>query len=82
MHDTMTAPRELAFRLTDGIEVTLLWYEDSGKLVVSVLDPRTGQVFALFVGDENPLDVFRHPYWFAAQRTASTTVANAPAARQ
>jgi hypothetical protein len=82
MHDTMTAPRELAFRLTEGIEVSLLWYEGSDQLVVSVLDLRTGQVFALFVGDENPLDVFHHPYWYAAQRTASTTVENAPAARQ
>ena len=69
MHDTITAPRELAFRIADGIEVSLLWYEDSGALIVTVVDLRGGHAFALPVGDENPLDVFHHPYWHAAQRS-------------
>jgi hypothetical protein len=75
MLDTLTIPRELAFRLTDGIEVALLWQEETGELTVSVVDSRHGHAFAVPVGSDNPLDVFYHPYWHAAQRSIETAPA-------
>jgi hypothetical protein len=60
--------RELAYRANDGIEVALLWCPGNNSLVVSVLDKRTREAFELPVGDESPLDVFYHPFAYAARR--------------
>src|SRR5437763_1339794 len=68
MNDTPTRPRELAFRLSDGIEVALLWLQETDELTVAVVDARSGHAFALAVGNASPLDVFYHPYWHAALR--------------
>jgi hypothetical protein len=72
MNDTLTMPRELAFRLSDGIEVALLWQQESDELTVAVVDARNGHAFALPVGTASPLDVFYHPYWHAARRAVDT----------
>jgi hypothetical protein len=58
--------QELAQRRTDGIEVSLLWRKQSAELTVSVSDERTGNVFELPAHPENALDVFHHPYAYAA----------------
>src|SRR3954454_7919861 len=64
-----TATRELAFRATDGLEVTLLWHTRTDVLSVAVNDSRTGEAFELVLGEnEKPLDVFEHPYAYAAYR--------------
>jgi hypothetical protein len=60
--------RELAHRENDGVEVTLYWNQRSDALVVSVLDARTGDFFELEAPRESALDVFYHPYWYAASR--------------
>jgi hypothetical protein len=60
--------RELAHRTTDGLEVSLLWNADDGSLTVSVVDTRLGQAFELPVGDASPLEVFHHPFAYAARR--------------
>ena len=57
---------ELAQRESDGISVTLLWHSATGKLTVSVRDGRTGEAFDLLAHPHNALDVYRHPYAYAA----------------
>jgi hypothetical protein len=61
--------RELDSRTSDGIRVRLLWHSVDGHVSVAVEDAKTGQVFDLPVGDDDrPLDVFHHPYAYAARR--------------
>ena len=68
-----TTLRELAFRENDGIEVTLYWNSGDGALSVFVFDERTGDAFALAVGADDPLDVFEHPFAYAARREPELT---------
>ena len=71
MVDTTTTdliPRELDYRSNDGIDVSLLWSQASGRLWVSVSDTRTDELFQLNVEPHNAVDVFNHPYAYAAQR--------------
>lgn len=59
--------RELDSRVTDGIEVRLLWREHDDRVLVAVRDGRTGEAFSLEVADDQrALDVFHHPYAYAA----------------
>jgi hypothetical protein len=57
--------RELAYRMTDGVEVTLLWSERDGRLTVTIFDERTGEFFELEAPREKALDVFYHPFSYA-----------------
>jgi hypothetical protein len=69
----MTQPRtnirrELDRRTSDGIEVRLLWSQNDGRVTVTVTDTKTGEAFELPVREgERALDVFHHPYAYAAQ---------------
>ena len=55
--------RELDRRMSDGIEVRLLWCQNDGRVSVAVSDTKTGEAFALAVGeDERAVEVFHHPY--------------------
>jgi hypothetical protein len=81
---TMSQPttlfHELERRLTDGIEVRLLWCEKDGRVLVTVDDAKTGSAFSLEVGaHERALDVFHHPFAYAAWRRIATR-AGAPIA--
>jgi hypothetical protein len=70
--------RELDTRTSDGIHVRLLWQPDDGRVLIAVLDTKTGEAFELPVPDgEQALDVFRHPFAYAA---ASPVGATDPAA--
>jgi len=76
--DQMTAEipisvRELDYRANGGVQIRLLWCQQDGRLWVAVMDTRTGRSFCLDVREgERPLDVFHHPYAYAAyRRTAS-----------
>jgi len=67
----MTAPttyRELAHRAADGVEVGLYWKTDADHLVVVVDDSGSGDLFELVVSSNEALDVFEHPYAYAAHR--------------
>lgn len=67
--DSPTGTRELDSRCSDGIEIRLLWREPDGELLVAVNDTKTGEAFEVPVGDgDRPLDVFHHPYAYAARR--------------
>jgi hypothetical protein len=66
--ETLTKPdtRELAHRVGDGFEVTLLWAEDGGALTVVVNDWRTDERFEIEARADNALDVFNHPFAYRA----------------
>jgi hypothetical protein len=60
--------RELAHRARDGVEVVLFWHQLSNELTVSVSDRRSGAYFELAAAPDSALDVFDHPYAYAAFR--------------
>jgi hypothetical protein len=60
---TMT---ELAHRNSNGIDVALLWSKTTGRLLVAVADLRDGTTFTVDAPREKALDVFNHPFAYAA----------------
>jgi hypothetical protein len=60
--------RELAQRISDGHEVVLLWHESTNELAVTVSDARSGAYFELAAAPDQALDIFHHPYAYAASR--------------
>lgn len=59
----------LAERKNAGINVTLLWAEDTNSVAVLVRDDGTDDQFELSVEPgANALDIFEHPYAYAAWR--------------
>ena len=70
----MTDPlRELDHRTTDRIDVWLLWRERDDTVLVAVADAKTGDRFTIEVREgEQALDVFQHPYVYAAWRGIDT----------
>jgi hypothetical protein len=63
--DEMT---ELAYRNTDGVQVSLLWHRLRDLLVVTVDDSRTGESFSIDAPRDRALDVYYHPYAYAGDR--------------
>jgi hypothetical protein len=62
--------RELDSRTNDRIEVRLLWRQRDDRVIVAVADGKTGERFTVDVReDENALDVFHHPFAYAAVLT-------------
>jgi hypothetical protein len=60
---------ELASRSGNGVDVALLWRSCDNTAIVVVVDHLTGEAFLLHVHEsDNALDVFRHPYAYAALR--------------
>jgi hypothetical protein len=59
---------ELAQRAGDSIAVSLLWRAGDNRLKVAVADARTGDEFELNAHPENALDIFYHPFAYAAYR--------------
>ena len=58
---------ELDRRSTDGIEVRLLWHRAEERVTVTASDLRSGEALEVMVRDhERALDVFHHPYAYAA----------------
>jgi len=58
--------RELAYRANDGVEVVLFWHRPTNALTVAVSDDRSGAYFELAAEPDQALDVFKHPYAYAA----------------
>lgn len=71
---------ELDSRMSGGLEVTLLWNRRSDELTVCVRDSHTGSYFELQAEHDNALDVFHHPYAYAAARGINADLARTPAA--
>jgi hypothetical protein len=59
---------ELASRESGTLHVALIWRREADVFMVSVDDPAIGDRFELVVEDRNALDVYYHPYAYAALR--------------
>jgi hypothetical protein len=67
--------RELHSRVSDGIQVRMLWNERDGRVTVTVADGKTGDAFVVEVLDgERAMDVFHHPHAYAAWHGIETSV--------
>jgi hypothetical protein len=62
-------PKELATRHSGTTEVALLWSRRKHRAAVAVSDDASGEHFELLIepGDD-PLDLYEHPYAYAAAR--------------
>ncbi len=72
MHANPTATlRELDHRVSDGIDVRLLWRPRDNRTLVAVSDVKTGEAFTIEVADDQrALEVFRHPFAYSGNRRA------------
>jgi hypothetical protein len=61
-----TTTEELAHRAGDGIEVSLLWSRVDDRLSVLVEDTKADSAFCVPAPRERALDVFYHPFAYAA----------------
>jgi hypothetical protein len=61
------ARQELAYRSSNGIDVFLLWSPADDGLAVLVIDENS-ESFELVVAAQEAMDVFHHPYAYAAYR--------------
>jgi hypothetical protein len=60
---------ELISRSDNGVDVALLWKRDDNTAIVVVVDHVAAESFLLHVHEnDNPLDMFHHPYAYAAHR--------------
>jgi hypothetical protein len=72
--NSTAALRELDHRVSDGIDVRLLWRQHDDRVIVAVADVKTGEAFTLEVGpDQRALDVFHHPFAYAGSRRSGGT---------
>jgi hypothetical protein len=73
---TDVAIRELDHRTGDGIDVTLMWYPETNRVSVAVVNVRSGEAFELTIPGADALEAFRHPYAYAMRgRTEHALVA-------
>jgi hypothetical protein len=61
---------ELAHRTSNGLDVILLWSRRTGRLIVSVTDIRTDEAFTVDAPRQRALDVYHHPFAYAAMPAA------------
>ena len=74
-------PKELVSRHSGTTEVALLWSKRTHRAAVAVLDEATGDYFELPIGErDDPLELFNHPFAYAASRGLATA-STAPAKR-
>jgi hypothetical protein len=72
MTSTTSASRELAHRRNDGLDIRLIWDPATDRVAVALHDAKTGEGFEVEVGPgERALDVFHHPFAYAAFRDAA-----------
>jgi hypothetical protein len=62
-------PKELALRRSGTCEVALFWSRRTHRVAVKLEDDATGMTLELPLAEsDDPLDVFNHPYAYAAAR--------------
>jgi hypothetical protein len=54
--------RELARRVSGGIEVTLYWSPHDNSTVVEVWQPASEELFVFDVAPERALEAYHHPF--------------------
>jgi hypothetical protein len=59
---TFQPRRELAHRVSGGLEITLHWWVDDNSTSIEVRQPDSGEVMAFAVPPEQALDAFYHPF--------------------
>ena len=59
------APKELAYRNQNGLEVTLLWDPRSNEVSVEVVDHLDNSGFRFPIAGDLALYAFHHPYAYA-----------------
>jgi hypothetical protein len=57
--------RELAFRESDGIAVTLLWDQAEDRVLLEVYDARADESVVCSVASADALDAFHHPFAYS-----------------
>ena len=62
--------RELAHRVSDGIEVALYWDTIGDTLSLEVYDAQSDELYELEVPRDRALDAFRHPFAYIAAAEA------------
>jgi hypothetical protein len=67
---------ELASRESAGIRVSLFWSREDNTLSVVVRDNWTGDEFSVAAEPEKAMDVFRHPFAYAASRGVTSTLSS------
>jgi hypothetical protein len=70
LRERHSGSRELDHRESDGIAVTLVWYEDSNRVAVRLVDRREDDELELEIPAHDALDAFRHPYAYLAGTVA------------
>jgi hypothetical protein len=60
--------KELAFRESNGVAVTLYWHSGTNRVSVTVYDAVSDELFELTAGASEALDLFHHPYAHAARQ--------------
>ena len=76
--DNPDTPVELAHRRGDGLDIVLLWHRPDDRLEVVVSDSRSGASVALATGNgREALDVFYHPFAYAAAHVATGSATHA-----
>jgi hypothetical protein len=78
-HAIATEARELDSRTSDGICVQLLWHPQDSHVSVAVNDTKTGEAFELDVRHgQHAIDVYHHPYAYAATNARCTSHSDHP----
>jgi hypothetical protein len=54
--------RELARRVSGGIEITLYWSAADNRTTIEVWQPESGETLAFAVPPDRALDAFYHPF--------------------
>jgi hypothetical protein len=65
---------ELAYRSTNGIEVSLFWSKPTDRVTIELIDSRIDQRLEFEVAPAKALDAFRHPYVYAPTRALGVAV--------
>ena len=65
--NTPSTLQELNHRRHDGIDVTMFWDPETNQVTVAVNDAKGGEAFEIHVlPGERAMDVFTHPFAYAA----------------
>ena len=72
--------RELAFRESNGVAVTLYWHSGTNRVSVTVYDASSDESFELDAHPTEALDLFHHPFAHASRRGQLPLLATEPLA--
>jgi dihydrofolate reductase len=72
---TSSATRELAHRVTEGLDVKLLWNSLTDRVSVAVEDELTGEFFEFEVDPTDGLIAFYHPYAYVNRSSIDDALA-------